>query len=69
MKSYQIVDWGQPLQANTVEKPKPSGNEVLVKVEAAGLCHSDIHLRDGYFDLGGGKRLTAAQYGAKLRAP
>ena len=66
MKSYQIVDWGQPLQANTVEKPKPSGNEVLVKVEAAGLCHSDIHLRDGYFDLGGGKRLTAAQYGAKM---
>jgi propanol-preferring alcohol dehydrogenase len=66
MKSYQIVDWGQPLQANNVEKPKPSGNEVLVKVEAAGLCHSDIHLRDGYFDLGGGKRLTAAQYGAKM---
>jgi len=66
MKSYQIVDWGQPLEARQVAMPVPRENEVLVKVRAAGLCHSDIHLRDGYFDLGGGKRLTAAQYGAKM---
>ena len=66
MKSYQIVDWGQPLQARQVAQPVPQGKQVLVKVQAAGLCHSDIHLRDGYFDLGGNKRLTAAQYGAKI---
>ncbi len=66
MKSYQIVDWGKPLQLAIREKPVPQGEQVLVKVEAAGVCHSDIHLRDGFFDLGGGKRLTAAQYGAKM---
>lgn len=66
MKSYQLVDWGKPLQLRIREKPQPQGEEVLVKVEAAGVCHSDIHLRDGFFDLGGGKRLTAAQYGARM---
>ncbi len=66
MQSHQLVEWGKPLQLRLRERPSPQGQEVLVKVEAAGVCHSDIHLRDGFFDLGGGKRLTAAQYGAKL---
>jgi propanol-preferring alcohol dehydrogenase len=66
MKSYQIVDYGKPLQLAIREKPEPQGQEVLVKVEAAGVCHSDSHLREGFFDLGGGKRLTLAQYGAKM---
>jgi D-arabinose 1-dehydrogenase-like Zn-dependent alcohol dehydrogenase len=66
MNCYQIVDWGKPLQQRLRERPRPAGEEVLVKVDAAGVCHSDVHLRDGFFDLGGGKRLTAAQYGAKL---
>ncbi len=38
--------------------PKPTGTEVLLKVLAAGVCHSDLHLSDGYFDLGGGKKLS-----------
>ena len=33
---------------------------------AAGVCHSDLHLSDGYFDLGGGKRLSLADRGMKL---
>ncbi len=66
MNSYQIVEWGKPLQLRIREKPKPQGEEVLIKVEAAGVCHSDIHIRDGYFDLGGGRRLTAEQFGSKL---
>ena len=39
--------------------PKPAGTEVLLKVMAAGVCHSDLHLSDGYFDLGGGKTLSS----------
>ena len=37
--------------------PSPNGREVLVRITACGVCHSDVHLRDGYFDLGGGKKV------------
>ena len=33
---------------------------------AAGVCHSDLHISDGYFDLGGGKKLSIADRGIKL---
>ena len=33
---------------------------------AAGVCHSDLHLADGYFDLGGGKRMSLQDRGMKL---
>ncbi len=66
MKSYQVVDWGKPLQMCLREQPVPHGQEVLVKIEAAGVCHSDLHIREGFFDLGGGRRLTAADFGSKL---
>ena len=57
---------GKPLQLRLRETPLPQGEEVLVKIEASGVCHSDVHLREGYFDLGGGRRLTAEQFGAPL---
>ena len=66
MNSYQLLDWGKPLQLRMLEVPVPQGAEVLVKIVAAGVCHSDLHIRDGYFDLGGGRRLTAEQFGSKL---
>ena len=39
---------------------------MLLKTLAAGVCHSDLHLADGWFDLGGGKRLSLADRGMKL---
>lgn len=66
MNSYQLLEWGKPLQLRLRETPVPQGEEVLVKIDAAGVCHSDVHIRDGYFDLGGGRRLTAEQFGSKL---
>ena len=66
MNCYQLLEWGKPLQQRLLEVPVPQGAEVLVKIEAAGVCHSDLHIRDGYFDLGGGRRLTAEQFGSKL---
>ena len=56
MKAYQITQWGQLLEEREVEIPKTSGTEVLLKVTACGVCHSDIHIWDGFFDLGGGKK-------------
>src|SRR6185437_18501 len=37
------------LSVEDVEKPSPGPGEVLVKVEAAGVCLSDVHLVRGYF--------------------
>lgn len=36
-----------PLKMEELETPKVSGEEVLLKVEACGVCHSDIHIIDG----------------------
>ena len=66
MKAYQIVEWGAPLEEREVEVPQPKGAEVLVRVTACGICHSDIHIWDGYFDLGGGNRITLGDRGVGL---
>jgi len=63
---FQVCTCGQPLQLNQAPTPEPKGTEVLLKVLAAGVCHSDLHLADGYFDLGGGKRLSLQERGMKL---
>jgi D-arabinose 1-dehydrogenase-like Zn-dependent alcohol dehydrogenase len=64
--SYQVIEHGQPLQKRLSETPKPQGSEVLVRITRAGVCHSDLHIWDGYFDLGGGKRLSLQDRGMKL---
>jgi len=66
MRSFQVCECGAPLQLNEAPTPEPVGTQVLLKVLAAGVCHSDIHLNDGYFDLGGGKKLSLADRGMKL---
>ncbi len=66
MRMFQVCVCGEPLQCNEAPTPTPKGSEVLLKVLAAGVCHSDLHLADGYFDLGGGKRLSLADRGMKL---
>ncbi len=59
MKAYQVVENGKPLEENELDTPKPSGKEVLLKTIACGVCHSDVHIHDGYFDLGGGVQLPS----------
>ena len=66
MHSMQIVEWGKPLEPRDRPTPKPQGAEVLVKVTACGVCHSDLHLQEGYFDLGGGNKLELDKLGLKL---
>ena len=57
MKAYQVTENGKPLEEKNIETPTPKGNEVLIKTIACGVCHSDVHIHDGYFDLGGGAKL------------
>jgi D-arabinose 1-dehydrogenase-like Zn-dependent alcohol dehydrogenase len=54
--SYRIAKFGEPLQLHDGEVPQPKGSEVLVRVSGCGVCHSDVHIWDGYFDLGGGRK-------------
>ena len=66
MRMFQVCTCGQPLQLQEQPTPKPQGTEVLLKVLAAGVCHSDLHLADGWFDMGGGKRMSLTDRGMKL---
>jgi propanol-preferring alcohol dehydrogenase len=66
MRMFQVCVCGQPLQCNEQPTPEPKGTEVLLKVLAAGVCHSDLHIADGYFDLGGGKKLALQDRGMTL---
>ena len=65
MISYDVTEWGTPLQKALRDTPIPQGTEVLVRVKYCGVCHSDVHIRDGYFDLGGGKKFHMSQRGMK----
>jgi propanol-preferring alcohol dehydrogenase len=63
MKSYDVVDFGAPLKPTEKPTPKPQGTEVLLRTLAAGVCHSDLHIWEGWYDLGGGKKLTVKDRG------
>jgi D-arabinose 1-dehydrogenase-like Zn-dependent alcohol dehydrogenase len=61
MRRQSLVKFDAPLCETVVETPKPLGREVLVRIECCGLCHSDLHIQDGYADLGGGKKLDTTR--------
>ena len=63
MLSYQVIEHGRPLQSVLRDTPQPVGTEVLVRLTRSGVCHSDLHIWDGYFDLGGGKRFFVKDRG------
>jgi D-arabinose 1-dehydrogenase-like Zn-dependent alcohol dehydrogenase len=63
MLSWEIVEHGKPLQKAMKETPKPQGSEVLMRITRSGVCHSDLHIWEGYFDLGGGKRFYVKERG------
>ncbi|MFN0182349.1 MAG: alcohol dehydrogenase [Aquabacterium sp.] len=66
MRSYQVCQCGQPLLASDAKVPQPQGAQVLLKVKAAGVCHSDLHIWDGYYEIGGGKQLNLVDRGIRL---
>jgi propanol-preferring alcohol dehydrogenase len=58
MRSFRFPAFCAALQRTESAVPEPAGSEVLLRVAGCGVCHSDLHLRDGYFDLGRGRKLT-----------
>jgi alcohol dehydrogenase, propanol-preferring len=66
MRSFKVCECGAPLTLIEAPTPQPVGSQVLLKVLAAGVCHSDIHIWNGYYELGGGKRLRLLDRGIRL---
>ncbi|WP_414828886.1 alcohol dehydrogenase [Alteromonas sp. H39] len=57
MYSQQFSEYGEALKKQDYETPRPTGKAVVVKVEACGVCHSDLHVWDGHFDMGGDNKM------------
>jgi D-arabinose 1-dehydrogenase-like Zn-dependent alcohol dehydrogenase len=52
-----LTAYGAPLCETVADAPRPQGTEVLVRIARCGVCHSDLHMQDGFFKLGDGKTL------------
>ena len=66
MKAWAVVECGQPLQELEWPTPEPQGDEVLLEVTHAGVCHSDLHIWEGEYDLGTRGKLRMQDRGLKL---
>ena len=47
MKAAVARAFGKPLVIEEVEVPRPGPGELLVKIEACGVCHTDLHAVEG----------------------
>jgi alcohol dehydrogenase/propanol-preferring alcohol dehydrogenase len=57
MRSFVLTGFGEPLREHRAPRPEPVGSEVVLKVDFCGVCHSDLHVWEGFFDLGDGRQL------------
>ena len=51
MKAAVVRGFGQPLVIEEVAVPRPGPGELLVKIEACGVCHTDLHAAEGDWPL------------------
>ncbi|KAH6722763.1 alcohol dehydrogenase [Leptodontidium sp. MPI-SDFR-AT-0119] len=66
MDLWAVTEWDTPLEKLRQPIPTPKGTEVLVKVTHSGVCHSDLHTAEGFYDVGGGRRFYVKDRGIKL---
>jgi len=66
MRAWAVVENGADLQDIELPTPEPKGTEVLLEVTHCGVCHSDLHIWEGFYDLGGGKHMSLADRGVVL---
>jgi D-arabinose 1-dehydrogenase-like Zn-dependent alcohol dehydrogenase len=57
LRRQSLTAYAAPLCETIVECPRPQGTQVLVRIDRCGVCHSDLHMQDGYFKLGEDKKL------------
>ena len=68
MKAWAVVAHTAPLECVELPDPEPGGTEIVVEVTHCGVCHSDLHLWKGGYDLGGGRKLSVKDRGLVLPA-
>ena len=47
MKAAVVTSFTEPLEIQDLPVPRPGPGQVLVRIEASGLCHTDIHAARG----------------------
>ncbi len=63
---WAFKTWGGALEPIEEELPPISGHEVTVRITHCGICHSDLHIQAGGFDMGGGRLSSLEAAGNKL---
>ena len=66
MKAARILKTKEPLAIESLSIPKARNTQVLVKIDAAGVCHSDLHLWEGGYHGAGGKFMKVEDRGVKF---
>ncbi len=66
MRAWAVVKNEAPLQEIELPTPEPKGTEVLLETTYCGVCHSDLHIWEGRYDLGGGKVMNLVDRGLTL---
>jgi alcohol dehydrogenase/propanol-preferring alcohol dehydrogenase len=66
MRAWAVVENEAPLQEIELPTPEPQGTEVLLETTYCGVCHSDIHIWEGRYDLGGGRVMNLKDRGLTL---
>lgn len=51
MKAAVVVEFGKPLEIREVDIPSPGAGQILIKTEACGVCHTDLHAANGDWPL------------------
>jgi alcohol dehydrogenase, propanol-preferring len=54
MKAAVLHELKKPLTLEEVDRPTPGENDVVIRVEASGVCHSDLHIIEGDWKQFGG---------------
>jgi alcohol dehydrogenase/propanol-preferring alcohol dehydrogenase len=66
MRAWAVVENDAPLKEIELPTPEPKGTEVLLETTYCGVCHSDLHIWEGRYDLGGGKVMSLKDRGVVL---
>lgn len=48
MRALRFTDWKTPPELQEIDDPEPGAGQVLITIEAAGACHSDLHLFEDF---------------------
>ena len=66
MRAWAVVKNEAPLEEIELPTPEPTGTEILLETTYCGVCHSDLHIWEGRYDLGGGKVMNLLDRGLSL---